>query len=178
MNFNKHTLKINSVVGGSRSPAESHRDVFRESGIYTVLYSLWQQHSAVYLHIFRVNIFFLVFLTLSLCILSLIPSFSIALSHLPCLFRVEPYNQQWFDYSAYLRPLFISLHKCLRSIKETQKEQTDSGDVLMLKWPLPLSIYRLKALLVSSGCYSSSPHSPSSLPLHASIRLWRFTLFR
>lgn len=66
----------------------------------------------------------------------------------PSLFRVKPYNQRWFDYSAWLRSFFvISLHKCLRSITETQTEQTDRGDILMLKWPLPFSIYRLKALL-------------------------------
>lgn len=41
----------------------------------------------------------------------------------------------------------ISLHKCLRSISETQTAETDRGEILMLKWPLPFSIYRLKALL-------------------------------
>lgn len=135
-------------------------DVFRENEIYIVeQYSPWQQHTAVYIPhwkmtiFWRANIFLFVF-----------SSFWVYLSHChfvfspnsvppppppsPLLFRVKPYNQQWFDYSAWLRSFFvISLHKCLRSITETQTEQTDRGDILMLKWPLPFSIYRLKALL-------------------------------
>lgn len=67
---------------------------------------------------------------------------------LPCTPFPLPYNQHWFDYSAWRRSFFvISLHKCLRSIKETQREQTDRRDILMPKWPLSFSIYRLKALL-------------------------------
>lgn len=55
---------------------------------------------------------------------------------LPCTPSSHPYNQQWFDYSAWWRSFFvISLHKCLRSIKEMQREQTDRRDILMPKWP-------------------------------------------
>lgn len=148
------------------------RDVFRENEIYiVVLYSPWQQHIAANIFFF-VYFSFCLFLTLSLCVLPLIPSlspFSLALSSPPSLFRVKPYNQQWFDYSAWLRSFFvISLHKCLRSIKETQTEQTDRGDILMLKWPLPFSIYRLKALLCFLRLLLILP-SLTIIPLHLSV---------